>query len=98
MPISVRRLYEGLYDGDFHGRLALVGSLAIFIRPESDHWLHLSLTSSLAISCLVYFIYVTLACEDTNSLFDVFTVTVDDAEKRVYHNAVQIWQCFSYSE
>ena len=43
----------------------------IFIGPESDHWLCLSLTDSLTNSltncCLVNLIDVTLACEDANS-------------------------------
>ena len=45
----------------------------IFIGPESDHCLLLSLTPW----CLVNLIDVTLACEDANSkLVDVVTVTV----------------------
>ena len=43
----------------------------IFIGPESDHWLCLSLTHSLpnwlTDCCLVNLIDVTLACEDANS-------------------------------
>ena len=50
----------------------------LFIGPESDHCLPLSLTdsltNSLTHSCLVNFIDVTLACEDANSkLVDVVT-------------------------
>ena len=58
----------------------------IFIGPESDHCLPLSLTDSLTDwltdSCLVYLIDVTLACEDTNSKpVDIVTVAnVDDED------------------
>ena len=53
--------------------------LLIFIGPESDHWLCLSVTHSLTDSlthcCLVNLIDVTLACEDANSkLVEVVTV------------------------
>ena len=59
----------------------------IFIGPESDHWLPLSLTNS----CLVDFIDVTMACEDANSkLVEVVTVADVDAEKHVDHSLVQI--------
>ena len=52
----------------------------IFIGPESDHWLPLSLTNS----CLVDFIDVTMACEDANSkLVEVVTVVDVDARKLV---------------
>ena len=53
--------------------------LLLFIGPESDHCLPLSLTHS----CLVNLIDVTLACEDANSkLVDV--VTVADLEAEVW--------------
>ena len=55
---------------------------SIFIGPESDHWLCLSLTHSLTHSCLVNLIDVTLACEDANSIL-VEVVTVD-AEKQQF--------------
>ena len=61
----------------------------IFIGPESDHWLCLSLTDdslthSLTNSCLVNLIDVTLACEDANSkLVEVVTVAHVDAEDHV---------------
>ena len=66
----------------------------VFIGPESDHCLPLSLTHSLTHSltdcCLVNFIDVTLACEDANSkLVDVVTVADDD---RVGNNLLQIWK------
>ena len=49
--------------------------IIIFIGPESDHWLCLSLTPSLPNSCLVNLIDMTLACEDAHSkLIEVFTV------------------------
>ena len=64
----------------------------VFIGPESDHCLPLSLTDSLTDwlthSCLVDFIDVTLACEDANSkLVDVVTIADDD---RVGNNLLQI--------
>ena len=58
---------------------------ALFIGPESNHWLCLSLTNSLTDCCLVNLIDVTLACEDGNSKL----VEVDD-EKRVDNSLVQI--------
>ena len=67
----------------------------VFIGPESDHWLCLSLTHSLTHwlthSCLVNLIDVTLACEDANSkLVDVLTVALVDAEDRVGNSLLQI--------
>ena len=54
-------------------------NLDIFIGPESDHCLPLSLTDSLTHSCLVNLIDVILACEDANSkLVDVVTVADED--------------------
>ena len=51
----------------------------IFIGPESDHCLPLSLADLLTYSCLVNLIDVTLACEDANSkLVDVVTVADED--------------------
>ena len=56
----------------------------IFIGPESDHCLPLSVTDS----CLVNLIDVTLACEDANSkLVDVVIVADDDC---VGNNLLQI--------
>ena len=50
---------------------------SIFIGPESDHWLPLSLTPC----CLVDLIDVTLVCEDAKSkLVEVITVAVADDE------------------
>ena len=56
----------------------------IFIGPESDHWLCLSLTDWLTDwlthSCLVNLIDVTLVCEDANSkLVEVVTIAAVDA-------------------
>ena len=49
--------------------------LNVFIGPESDHCLPLSVTHS----CLVNLIDVTLACEDANlKLVEVATVTDAD--------------------
>ena len=58
----------------------------IFIGPESDHCLPLSVTDS----CLVNLIDVTLACEDANSkLVDIVTVADEDC---VGNNLLQIWK------
>ena len=58
----------------------------VFIGPESDHWLPLSLTDWLRHSCQVDFIDVALACEGASSkLVDV------DAEKCVDDSLVQVW-------
>ena len=61
----------------------------VFIGPESDHWLCLSVTPSLTHSCLVKLIDVTLAFEDVYSkLVEVVTVAhVDDD-----NSLVQIWK------
>ena len=69
-------------------------NFAIFIRPESDHCLPLSLTDSithcLTNSCLVDLIDVTLACEDDNSkLVDVVTVADIGDEDRVGNSLLQ---------
>ena len=65
--------------------------LSIFIGPESDHWLCLSLTHSLTDCRLVNLIDVTLSCEDGNSkLVEVVTVVDVDDEKRVDNSLVQI--------
>ena len=56
----------------------------IFIGPESDHWLCLSLTPSLPPSCLVNLIDVTLACAYAYSkLVEVVIVADVDAEDNV---------------
>ena len=60
----------------------------LFIGPESDHWLCLSLTDSLTHSlthcCLVNLIDVTLAFEDADSrLLVVVSVADVDAEESV---------------
>ena len=70
---------------------------AIFIGPESDHWLCLSLTNSLTHplthSRLVNLIDVTLACEDANSkLVEVNSVADVDAQDRVGNSLLQIWK------
>ena len=75
--------YALMYIGHF------IQSLLIFIGPESDHWLPLSLTPC----CLVDLIDVTLVCEGANSKL-VLLVTVADvnAVKRVDNSLVQIWK------
>ena len=56
----------------------------LFIGPESDHWLPLSLTHSLTLWRLVDLIDLTLACEDANSkLVEVVTVADVDSEDHV---------------
>ena len=69
----------------------------VFIGPESDHCLPLSLTHSLTHSltnsCLVNLIDVTLACEDANSkLVEVVTVADVDSEDHVGNSLLQIWE------
>ena len=65
----------------------------LFIGPESDHWLCLSLTHSLTNSCLVNLTDVTLACEDGNSkLVEVVIVANFDDEDRVGNSLLQIWE------
>ena len=58
---------------------------ALFIGPESDHCLPLSLTNSLTDSltdsCLVNLIDVALACEDANSKL-VEVVTIADVDTK----------------
>ena len=62
--------------------------ISLFIGPESDHWLCLSLTDSLTHSCLVNLIDVTMACEDANSkLVEVVTAADED---HVGNNLLQI--------
>ena len=63
----------------------------IFIGPESDHWLCLSLTNSLTNCHLVNLIDVTPTCEDAYSKL-VEVVTVDDVsdEDRVANSLLQI--------
>ena len=67
---------------------------AIFIGPESDHWLCLSvtpsLTHSLTHSCLVNLIDVTLACEYANSkLVEVVTDADVSDEDRCGNSLLQ---------
>ena len=69
--------------------------LFVFIGPQSDHWLCLSLTDSLTHSlpnsCLVNLIDVTLACKDAYSKFvEVVTVADVDDENRVGNSLLQI--------
>ena len=62
----------------------------IFIGPESDHWLCLSLTHSLPNCRLVNLIDVTLACEDANSkLAEVVTVADVSDEDRAGNSLLQ---------
>ena len=61
---------------------------SIFIRPESDHWLPLSLTNW----HLVDLIDVTLACEDVNSkLVEVVTVADVGDDDRVADLEAEVW-------
>ena len=62
---------------------------SLFIGPEFDHWLPLSLTNS----CLVDLIDLTLACEDANSkLADLVTLTDVDDEDHVGNSLLRIWE------
>ena len=75
-------------------------SFILFIGPESDHWLPLSLTNSLTHCGLVDLIDVTLTCVGANSkLVDVVSVADVDAEERVHDSLVQLWKLkfWSYS-
>ena len=57
---------------------------SLFIGPESDHWLCLSLSESLTHSRFVNLIDVTLACEDANSkLVEVVTVAHVNARDHI---------------
>ena len=69
----------------------------VFIGPESDHWLCLSvthsLTNSLTHSRLVNLIDVTLACKDVYSkLVEAVTVAGVSDEDRVGNSLLQIWK------
>ena len=68
--------------------------LLLFIGPESDHWLPLSLTHSLTHSLSpVDLIDVSLAYEDAILTFhEAVTVADVDAEKYVDDSLVQIWK------
>ena len=73
--------------------MTLSNNYFIFIGPESDHCLFLSVTHSLTHSCLVNLIDVTLACGDANSkLVEVLTVAHVDAEDHVGNSLLQIWE------
>ena len=74
--------------------------MIIFIGPESDHWLCLSLTPLLSHSLthslthcrLVNLIDVTLACEDANSkLVEVVSVAEVECENHVGNILLHIW-------
>ena len=71
-------------------------ALTIFIGPESDHCLPLSvthsLTHSLTDSCLVNLIDVTLACEDAYSKLEVVTVAGVGDEDCIGNSLMQIWK------
>ena len=61
----------------------------LFIGPESDLFIALSLTHSR----IVNLIDATLACEDANSKFvEVVTVADVDDEDRVGNSLLQIWK------
>ena len=66
---------------------------SLFIGPESDHWLCLSLSESLTHSRFVNLIDVTLACEDAYSkLAEVVTVADVSDEDRVGNSLLSIWK------
>ena len=65
----------------------------IFIGPESDHWLCLSLTNSLTNCHLVNLIDVTPTCEDAYSkLVEVVIDAGVDDQDRVGNSLMQIWK------
>ena len=67
--------------------------MTIFVGPESDHWLCLSLTHCLTPCCLVNLIDVTLACEDAYSkLVEIVSVADVSDENRVGNSLLQIWK------
>ena len=67
--------------------------MTIFIGPESDHWLCLSLTDSLTHSCLINLIDVTLASEDAISkLVEAVSLADVDNEDHVGTTLLQIWE------
>ena len=47
--------------------LLFMVQVKVFIGPESDHWLPLSVTHSLTHSYFINLFDMTLACEDANS-------------------------------
>ena len=76
-----------------HGKTMMHEISLVFIRPESDHWLPLSLTHSLTPLRLVDLIDVTLACKDANSKFVEVVIVADvDDEDRVGNSLFQIWK------
>ena len=71
----------------------------IFIGPESDHWLCLSLTNWLTNwltnSCLVNLIDVSLACEDGNSkLVEVVDDEKQFTRQRLVCSFLKLWRAF----
>ena len=77
--------------------MEISSKLLLFIGPESDHWLCLSLTHSLTNgqthSRLLNLIDVTLACEDAYSkLVEVVAVADVDDKDRVGNSLLQIWK------
>ena len=64
----------------------------IFIGPESDHWVCMSVTDSLTHSCLVNLIDVTLACEDGNS--KLIEVVDDEKQFTPYRLDADVWLRF----
>ena len=67
--------------------------MTIYIGPESDHWLCLSLTDSLTHSCLINLIDVTLASEDAISkLVEAVSLADVDNEDHVGTTLLQIWE------
>ena len=65
--------------------------MSVFIGPESDLCLALSVTHSLTHSRFVNLIDVTLACKDTNSKL-VEVVAAVDAEDHVGNSLLHIWE------
>ena len=70
--------------------------MIIFIGPESDHCLPLSLsdslTDSLTHSCLVTLIDVILACEDANLILVEVVTVADVDDDHVGNSLLQKWE------
>ena len=97
-PNEIYSYFQSLWSYFYHYIIQKGGDLkGIFIGPESDHWLCMSVTPSLTHSlthcCLVNLIDVTLACEDANSkLVEVVSVADVDDENRDSNSLLQIWK------
>ena len=97
--IALARVGKHLWLGNLarEARSKFFFFIILFIGPESDHCLPLSvthsLTHSLTDSCSVNLIDVTLACEDASSkLVKVVAIANVDDEDLVGNSLLQIWE------